>query len=102
MTQTLDSGTRTAAAAAPPDPAAIMQIGMGFWPSKTLLSAVELRLFTVLGSSSMTAGEIADRLELRSRAVFDFLDGLVAVHLLERDGAAETAVYANTPDTAVF
>jgi len=50
----------------------------------------------------MTAGEIADRLELRSRAVFDFLDGLVAVHLLERDGAGEKAVYANTPDTAVF
>src|SRR5881227_2282958 len=84
------------------DPSAIMQIGMGFWPAKTLLSAVELRLFTLLGTSPLTAGEIADRLQLRSRAVFDFLDGLVAIRLLERDGAGETAVYANTPDTAVF
>src|SRR5258706_3972236 len=102
MTQTLDSGTPPAATAAPPDPSAIMQVGMGFWPSKTLLSAVELRLFTLLGSSSLTAGEIADRLQLRSRAVFDFLDGLVAIRLLEREGSGETAVYANTPDTAVF
>src|SRR5258706_9625077 len=102
MTQTLDSGTPPAATAAPPDPSAIMQVGMGFWPSKTLLSAVELRLFTLLGSSSLTAGEIADQLQLRSRAVFDFLDGLVALRLLERQGSGETAVYANTPDTAVF
>src|SRR5438874_5420413 len=99
MTQTLDSGTPTAA---PPDPSAIMQIGMGFWPAKTLLSAVELRLFTLLGTSPLTAGEIADRLQLRSRAVFDFLDGLVALRLLEREGSGELAVYANTPDTAVF
>src|SRR4051812_47732043 len=102
MTQTLDTGTPTAATASPPDPSAIMQVGMGFWPSKTLLSAVELRLFTLLAASPLTAGEIADRLQLRSRAVFDFLDGLVAVRLLEREGAGETAMYANTPDTAVF
>ncbi len=31
------------------DPSHIMQVGMGFWPSKTLLSAVELELFTQLG-----------------------------------------------------
>src|SRR4051795_12152670 len=102
MTQTLDPGTPTAATAAPPDPSAIMQVGFGFWPSKALLSAVELGLFTLLGSGPLTGGEIADRLDLRSRAVFDFLDGLVAIRLLERDGAGEAAVYANTTDTAVF
>ena len=102
MTQTLGSDTPTAVNARPPDPSAIMQVGMGFWPSKTLLSAVELGLFTLLGSSSLTAGEIADRLQLRSRAVFDFLDGLVALRLLEREGSAEAAVYSNTRDTAVF
>ncbi len=102
MTQTLDSGTPTAATASPPDPSAIMQVGMGFWPSKTLLSAVELRLFTLIGSSSLSAGEIADHLQLRSRAVFDFLDGLVALRLLDREGSGEAAAYANTPDTAVF
>ena len=28
------------------DPGRLMQIGMGFWPAKTLLSAVELGVFT--------------------------------------------------------
>ena len=32
------------------NPSHIMQVGMGFWPSKTLLSAVELELFTDLGA----------------------------------------------------
>ena len=33
----------------PASPARIMEVGMGFWPAKVLLSAVELRLFTELG-----------------------------------------------------
>jgi len=37
------------------DPSAIMQVAMGFWPAKTLLSAVELGLFTVLTQEPMTA-----------------------------------------------
>ncbi|MGH3754841.1 MAG: methyltransferase [Pseudonocardiaceae bacterium] len=84
------------------DPSLIMQIGMGFWPSKTLLSAVELGLFTTLGSGELTGPAIAERLELRSRAVYDFLDGLVALHLLERDGQGEAARYRNTAETALF
>jgi predicted O-methyltransferase YrrM len=79
-----------------------MQVGMGFWPSKTLLTAVELGLFTQLAGGPLTAGEIADRLELRSRAVFDFLDGLVALRLLEREGSGDAGRYSNTTDTAVF
>jgi len=30
-------------------PGRIMEVGMGFFASKTLLSAIELELFTVLG-----------------------------------------------------
>src|SRR5947208_13518981 len=99
MTQTLDSGTPTAA---PPDPSAIMQVGMGFWPSKTLLSAVELGVFTLLGSQTMTGEQIGDRLGLHSRGIFDFLDGLVALQLLERAGDGPAGRYGNTPSTAVF
>ena len=39
------------------DPSHIMQVGMGFWPSKTVLSAVELQLFTHLGAETMTGIE---------------------------------------------
>ena len=69
-----------------PDPGHIMQVGMGFWPSKTLLSAVELELFTQLGGDAMTGAEIGEALGLHPRAIPDFLDALVALGLLERDG----------------
>jgi precorrin-6B methylase 2 len=83
-------------------PDQILQIGMGFWASKTLLSAVELELFTDLGDEARTGAEIGDRLGLHRRARFDFLDSLVSLGLLERDGDGPQACYRNTPDTAAF
>ena len=85
-----------------PTPDQIMQTGMGFMASKTLLSAVELELFTVLGDRSMMAPEIGDRLGLHPRSLEDFLDALVALGLLRRDGDGEGAEYRNTVDTAFF
>jgi hypothetical protein len=79
-----------------------MQIGTAFWPSKTLLSAVELGLFTALADGALAAEEVAERLSLDSRAVFDFLDGLVALNLLDRDGSGPAACYRNTAETAAF
>lgn len=78
MTETM-SRSATAATDAERTPDAIMQIGTGFWPAKTLLSAVELGLFHLLSSNPLTASEIATRLELRSpRGTRDLLDGLFA------------------------
>jgi predicted O-methyltransferase YrrM len=84
------------------DPSEIMQVGMGFWASKTLLSAVELELFTRLGGGTMTAAEIAEALALHERAVPDFPDALVALRLLDREGDGSTAVYRNTDAGAAF
>ena len=84
------------------DPSHIMQVGMGFWASKTLLSAVELELFTELGSDGMTGPRIAETLELHPRAIPDFPDALVALELLERDGEGSDALYRNTQTTAIF
>jgi hypothetical protein len=84
------------------DPSHIMQVGMGFWPSKTVLSAVELGLFTELGSDSLTGAEIGERLGLHERAIYDFLDTLVALRFLERDGDGTDGRYRNTSDTAAF
>jgi hypothetical protein len=84
------------------DPSHIMQIGSGFWPSKVLLSAVELELFSVLHDRSLTGEEIEDRLGLHPRAVWDFLDSLVALGLLDRDGEGTVGRYRNTPETAAF
>lgn len=84
------------------DPSHIMQTGMGFWASKTLLSAVELGLFTTLGERSMTGEEIGESLGLHPRGIYDFLDTLVALGLLERNGEGADGRYQNTPETGVF
>lgn len=84
------------------DPSHILQIGSGFWPSKVLLSAVELGLFTQLANESFTGQEIGDKLGLHPRAIWDFLDGLVALDLLDREGDGISAHYRNTQATAVF
>jgi hypothetical protein len=84
------------------DPSHIMQVGMGFWPSKMVLSAVELELFTQLGAEAMTGEEIGARLGLHKRAIYDFLDALVALRFLDRDGDGTGARYSNTAETAAF
>jgi hypothetical protein len=84
------------------DPSHLLQVGMGFWASKTLLSAVELELFTVLGGEEMTGEELREGLDLHPRAIPDFLDTLVALRLLEREGEGREARYRNTDETAAF
>ena len=84
------------------DPSRIMQVGIGFMASKTLLSAVELELFTRLGSDAMTGAQIAEQLGLDPRAVPDFPDALVALGLLDREGDGRDARYRNTETTAAF
>ncbi|MDR7133313.1 hypothetical protein J2X06_000497 [Lysobacter niastensis] len=85
-----------------PTPARIMQIGMGFWPAKVLLSAVELGVFTALGPKARTGRELQEALALHPRANPDFFDALLALGFLERDGDGEAARYRNTPETALF
>lgn len=84
------------------DPSHIMQVGMGFWPSKTVLSAVELELFTQLGDDSLNGAQIGERLGLHERAIYDFLDTLVALRILDRDGDGSSGAYRNTPESATF
>jgi hypothetical protein len=80
----------------------VMEVGTGFWSSKTLLSAVELDLFSCLGGESMTGAEVGRRLGLHPRAIHDFLDALVALRFLDRDGEGPTASYRNSADAAAF
>lgn len=83
-------------------PARIMEVGMGFWPAKTLLSALELGLFTQLGRGPQTADALQAALGLHDRANPDFFDTLVALGFLERDGDGPQARYSNTAETALF
>src|SRR5207247_2806806 len=83
-------------------PQRILEVGMGFWPAKVLLSAVELGVFSSLGGSSKTPEELRALLGLHPRAVPDFPDALVALGFLERDGDVPTARYRDTPESAAF
>lgn len=79
-------------------PDAIMQLGFGYWGSKTLLSAVELGLFTELAKGPRTLEEIRGRFGLHERSARDFLDALVALGMLTR----EQGKYGNTPATDLY
>jgi hypothetical protein len=79
-------------------PERIMQTGLAFWPSKTLLSAVEIGVFTELARGPERFEALRDRLGLHPRSACDFLDTLVALGFLQRTGDQ----YANTSETDLF
>jgi len=79
-----------------------MEVGMAFWPSKVLLSAVELGVFTALGGNSMSGRELMAALGLHPRANPDFFDALVALRFLDRDGDGPEGRYCNTEETGFF
>ena len=82
----------------PPTPENIMHLGMAFWGSKTLLSAVELEVFTLLAKGPMDASTLRNQLGLHERSALDFFDALVALGMLDRrDG-----FYSNTPETDLY
>lgn len=75
-----------------------MQVGLGFWASKTLLSAIEMELFTQLAGHPQDLQTLQARAGLHPRSARDFLDALVGLGFLERtDG-----VYRNASDTDAF
>lgn len=84
------------------DPSRIFETGMGFWASKTLMTAVKLELFTQLATQSLSANEIKHRIGLNGRGMYDFLDALVAMGFLQRKGIGEQAVYSNSPEAEVY
>jgi hypothetical protein len=91
--------TRSAPESEALTPDGIMQLGFGYWASKTLLSAVELKLFGMLSEAgALDAEELREQLGLHPRSARDFFDALVALGMLERtDGR-----YENTPQTDLF
>jgi hypothetical protein len=75
-----------------------MEVGLGFWSSKALLSAVEMGLFTELAKQPGDLAGLRARLGLHPRSASDFLDALVALGFLQR----EDGIYRNTPATDLF
>lgn len=83
-------------------PGAILQTAFSFWSSKVLLTAVEFGVFTSLSQRRLTGAELGAELGLHPRGIYDFLDALVAMRFLDRDGDGPEARYHNTPEGALY
>lgn len=86
------------------DPSKIIQTGMGFWASKVLLAGIKFKLFTMLAGKTMKGSQIKETLQLQAsqRHVYDWLDALVSLGFLQREGLLDSALYKNAPDANMF
>jgi len=67
-------------------PVPILQVATGFWASQALLTAVDLRLFTILFGGSRTAAEVAAEMGADPPAVEALMDANCALGFLQRAG----------------
>ena len=86
----------------PLDPGPILQTAFGFWSSKVLLTAVDFGVFSALAGRHMTGPEVGAELSLHPRGIYDFLDALVAMRFLDREGDGPGARYSNTETAATY
>jgi hypothetical protein len=77
----------------------IMQLAIGFWASKTFLSAVELGVFGAFADGPLELTQLRSRLGLHERSAHDFFDALVALGMLRRDDAGR---YSNSEEAELF
>ncbi len=79
-------------------PEKILQTGLAFWASKTLLSAVEIGVFTELARGPQGFEALRGRMGLHPRAARDFFDALTALGFLKKT----SDTYENTAETDLF
>ena len=71
----------------------------GFTRSQMMFSAIELDLFTAISDGNKLVETLENRLNVDKRALKIFLDGLVGIGFLEKDGDGR---YQNPPDVEQF
>jgi hypothetical protein len=81
------------------NPQKILEMGMGFWSSRIVLTAVEFGVFTELAGGPRSAEELIGRFGWHPRAAGAFLDALVGMGLLRRDRAG---LYSNSREASLF
>src|SRR5436309_13995498 len=67
-------------------PVPILQTATGFWASQALMTAVDLRLFTVLFGGPKSAAEVAAELKADPAALEALMDANCALGFLHRTG----------------
>jgi len=79
-------------------PESVRDMASGFQHSRILLTAFELGLFTVLGSTGQTSARVARSLATDPRATDRLMNALCALDLLEKS----QDIFTNTPIAAQF
>ena len=75
------------------NPGELFEISGFFWKTCLLHTAVKIDVFTAIGGSKLTAGEVVQKIDGAAAGVERLLNALVAMELLEKSGDK----YANTP-----
>jgi len=75
----------------------IIELVRGFMPSRAVLTAVELDVFTAIGGGA-TAQQVASKIQCAVRATEMLLNALVSLKLLQK----ENGIYRNAPVAARF
>ena len=70
----------------PETPDAVLELFLSFWVSRTVMAAVEMGVFDVIGIDGLPETEAASKLSLNPRPARGLFDTCVAVGLLARDG----------------
>jgi 2-polyprenyl-3-methyl-5-hydroxy-6-metoxy-1,4-benzoquinol methylase len=82
----------------PPSPQLFFDTITAYQKVGALKAAIDLGLFTAIGSTPATAPELAARCQCPERGIRILADSLTMIGFLTKDGAR----YALTPDSAVF
>jgi hypothetical protein len=77
----------------------VVKLALAFRESKTLLSAIELDVFTILSDEPLAFDALALRAGIHFRGARDFFDALVSLGMLERDAAG---FYGNTREAGRY
>ncbi len=98
----LEHGEKYRAAMAARDRAGVLperlnEMILGYWPTRCLLTALELDIFTAVGERA-SAAEVGKKLNASARGAGILLNALVALGLLTKSGDK----YCNTAETARF
>ena len=80
-------------------PERILTLGHAYRTCRTLQSAVELGVFTLLAGGPLDRDTLSERAGINARGARDFLDALVSLGLLMRHGDGR---YANSADTDLY
>jgi len=86
-----------------PSPDPIFQMATGFWVSKTLMTAVELEVFTKLAGKSVNIDQLQSLLEIENRPAEAFVTALVSLGLLKvNKNKNGEKVFANSEVSSMF